>query len=317
MKNKSESNVLEPLSYPGITGLIAAAHSPFDASGDVFLDAIEKQAAHLIHHGIQVAFICGSTGESHSLSLLERKAIAQRWLEVTDGMPLQVIVHVGGNCLTDARELAQHAAERGAMAIAALSPSYFKPASVAALVESMAWIAAESPATPFYFYDIPALTSVRFPMSQFLELAEERIPNLVGIKFTHDDLDSLQQCLQLQNGRWDILWGVDELFLDALTRGVRGAVGSSYNFAAEIYYRLMSAFERGEMETAAIEQQRAVDSINLLAKYGYLPAAKFVMGLLGVPLGPARLPLMNLTEDNQKQLRTELDDLGFFDWISK
>ncbi len=317
MQERSNAPALDYETRLGIAGLIAAVHSPFDAHGDLYLEAIEKQASHLIHQGIYVAFICGSTGESHSLSLIERKLISERWFEVTRGTSLQVIVHVGGNCLRDAHELAYHAAKGGAMAIAALSPSYFKPASVSDLVESMSGIAAKAPETPFYFYDIPVLTGVKFSMPEFLGLAKDRIPSLAGIKFTNDDLESLRQCLQADDGRWDILWGIDEKLLEAMNRGARGAVGSSYNFAAAIYYRLMRAKEQGDMRTAALQQQRAVDAISLLAGFGYLPAAKFVMELLGVPVGPARLPLKYLTTDDKQRLQVGLDRLGFFDWIGQ
>src|SRR6188474_1653263 len=108
-------------------GLVAATHTPFHADGALNLAAVEKQAAHLLNDGVVNVFIGGTTGESSSLTLEERHALAQRWCEVTRGTALRVIVHVGSNCLTDARALAAQAQQLGAVAIAALAPSYFKP----------------------------------------------------------------------------------------------------------------------------------------------------------------------------------------------
>ena len=90
-------------------GLVVAAHSPFTPHGELNLAVIEKQAEHYVQNGLGIVFIGGSTGECHSLSLDERLQLAQRWLQVARGLPLKVVVHVGSNCLGDARTLAAQA----------------------------------------------------------------------------------------------------------------------------------------------------------------------------------------------------------------
>lgn len=300
-----------------LNGLVAAVHSPFHAEGPLNLAAVERQAAHLLAHRINTVFLCGSTGESHSLTLAERRQLAQRWTEVARGTELRVVVHVGSNCLPDAVELAAQAESLGACAIAALAPSYFKPRTLPDLVQWCAAIAAAAPKTPFYFYDIPVLTGVNFGMSTFLKQAADRIPTLAGIKFTNTDLMSYQQCLAADEGAFDIPWGVDESLLSALAVGAHGGVGSSYNFAAPVYQRLLAAFARGDLEAARQEQMRSVQLIQLLASYGYLGAAKAVMKMLGVDVGPARLPNNNPTPEQIVKLRGELEQLGFFEWIGQ
>lgn len=294
-----------------LEGLIAAAHSPFGSDGAINLSAIEKQAQHYLQTGIKAAFICGSTGESHSLTLAERRQMAERWRDVVKGTNLKLIVHVGSNCLSDAAELAEHAGQIGAYAISALSPSYFKPGNVETLVESMAKIATRAPSTPFYFYDIPALTNVNLSMVRFLELAPKSIPNLVGLKFTNSDMSSLQHCLQYAQNYWDILWGVDEVLLAALTLGVRGAVGSSFNFCAPLHLKTIAAFEKSDWATARKSQHQAVQWIEILARYGYMAAAKFCLECQGVPVGPARLPQGNLSAEAKANLLRELQAAGF------
>lgn len=295
--------------------LVAATHTPFHPDGSLHLGIVEKQAAHLLKQGVRFAFIGGTTGESSSLTVEERLALTTRWMEVTRGTDLRVVVHVGANCLADARALAAQAGQLGAAAISALAPSYFKPRSLDLLIACCADIAAAAPATPFYYYDIPVLTGVSFPMTDFLAQAPARIPTLAGLKFTNPDLMAYQLCLRVAGGKWDLPFGVDEHFLGALAMGAQGAVGSGYNFAAPIYLRLMKAFAAGDLAAARTEQFRGVQLVQLLAGHGYMGAAKAVMGMLGVEVGPPRLPNASLSADQVKTLRSQLETLGFFDWI--
>jgi N-acetylneuraminate lyase len=300
-----------------LRGLVAATHTPFHTDGSLNLAIVEQQAAHLLANDVTAVFIGGTTGESSSLSLDERRSLAQRWMEVARGTAMRVIVHVGANALCDARVLAAEAQQHGAHAIAALSPSYFKPRSLDALVACAADIAAAAPATPFYFYDIPSMTGVSFPMADFLAQASERIPNLAGLKFTNPDLMSFQLCLHADGGAWDVPFGCDEFLLAALSLGATGAVGSTYNFAAPIYHRVMRAFAAGDFATARVEQFRSVQLVQLLAGVGFMGAAKAVMGMLGVKVGPARLPNGTPPPEQEKKLRADLDAMGFFDWIKR
>lgn len=193
-------------------GLIAAPFTPLGADGRLNLDVVASYASKLQQDGVVGAFICGTTGEGMSLTTNERCQLAERWVQVApDG--LQVIVHVGHNSLTDACELAAHAQRIGADSIACMSPTFFKPLGIEGLVTWCQRVAQAAPDLPFYYYHIPSMTGVNVPVNQFLKLAGPRIPNLVGAKFTYEDLNDFQQCLQQENGKYDMLFGRDELFL--------------------------------------------------------------------------------------------------------
>ncbi len=298
-----------------LVGLVAAVHTPFRADGSLHLDVVEAQAAHLRAHGIDLAFVGGSTGESHSLSVEERRALARRWTGAARGTGLGVVVHVGANCLADSRALAAQAEELGAVAISALAPSYFKPRDLETLVACCAEVAAAAPATPFYFYDIPSLTGVSLPMPEFLERAPARVPTLAGMKFTSPDLAAYQLCLRAGGGAFDVPYGVDEWLLAALALGARGGVGSTYNFAAPLYRRMLGAFAAGDLAAARAEQLRSAELVHVLAGFGYMGASKAVMGMLGVDVGPPRLPHVALAPGRVAELRGRLEALGFFDWV--
>ena len=304
------------MQHASLKGLTAATHTPFHDDGSLKLAVVAKQADHFLANYVTTVFIGGSTGESHSLSLAERIALSLRWFEVVDGTSLRVVVHVGSNCLADARTLASQAEQLGAAAISALCPSYFKPRSLDMLISCVGDIAAAAPQTPFYFYDIPVLTGVNFSMPEFLEQAGNRIPNLAGIKFTNPDLMAFQLCLRADSGKWDVPFGCDEFLLAALALGAKGAVGSSFNFAAPVYHRMIAAFERGDLATARDEQFRSVRLIQLLASYGYMGAAKAVMGMLGIPVGPARIPNGTLSKEQVSLLKSKLEEMGFFEWVN-
>jgi N-acetylneuraminate lyase len=296
-------------------GLVVAAHSPFHTDGSLNLAAVEKQAAHFLKHNLTTVFVAGTTGECHSLTLEERRALAQRWSEVIRGTALKLVLHVGSNCLEDCRLLSAPAQAIGATAISSFAPSYFKPPNLDMLVAWCAGIASAAPQIPFYFYDIPALSGVSFPMLDFLAQGSTRIPTLAGIKFTNPDLMAYQFVLRADNGEWDVPFGLDEHLLGALAMGARGAVGSGFNFAAPIYTRLLRAFSAGDLASAREEQFRGAQLVQALGNFGYLGATKALMEMLGVRVGPARLPNTNLTAEQKSGLRGKLEEMGFFEWI--
>ena len=129
---------------PGpLSGLIPACYTPLGPDGRLNLSMVEPQARFLRQSGIDTVFVGGTTGEFASLSLAERMALVERWCEALGGA-LKVAVHVGHNCLPEAVALAGHARKAGAMAIATMAPSYFKPLTVGDLIDFCVPIAAEA-----------------------------------------------------------------------------------------------------------------------------------------------------------------------------
>ena len=272
--------------------LVVAAHTPFHADGSLAPEVVPALAEFLAARGTRTVFITGSTGESHSVTTAEKLAIYQAWSTAGPANGLRVIAHVGSNCIEDAKTLARSARDCGFVAISALAPSYFKPAGVAGLVDVCAVIASAAPETPFYYYDIPALTGLTLPMERFLT-ETAGIPNLAGIKFTNPDLVSYRRSLDVAGDRYDLPWGVDEMLLAALATGARGGVGSTYNWAPDLYRKLIDSFGSGDMAEARRLQSLSIAMIDVIAATGFLGTAKALMGRLGVPVGPARLPLGN------------------------
>jgi len=301
-----------------IKGLISAPFTAMNPDCSVNLEVIERQAKFLDNNGVEGAFICGTTGESMSLTTRERTDIAARWADVApDG--LKVIVHVGDTCLEDCKTLAAHSQEIGAWGIGAMAPCFFRPNDVGDLVDFSAQIAASAPSLPFYYYHMPSMTHVNFPMISFLEQASDKIPNLAGIKYTYEDLMDFQLCLGFEDGRFDILYGRDETLICGLSLGVCGAVGSTYNFASPLYNKLIEAFESGDLAGARKLQKKAVDLIQLIlhSPGSFHAVCKSIMTMLGIDCGPVRSPLANITPIQYETLKTELEGNGFFKYGSQ
>jgi N-acetylneuraminate lyase len=293
-----------------LTGLIAAPFTPFQPGGELNLNMIDQQAASLTADGVIGVFVCGTTGEGLSLTTAERMQVAERWMKSSAGR-LKIIVHVGHNSLGDCQELARHAAKIEADAFAAVSPSFFRPVNVEQLADFCAEVAKAAPGLPFYYYHIPVMTNVNLPMIDFVRLAAKRIPNFAGLKFTDENLMSYSQCLNFESGRFNILFGRDEILLAALSLGATGAVGSTYNFMAPLYLKLKAAFERGDLVSARRFQSTAIEIIAVMSRHGGLPAGKAMMKMIGVDCGPVRPPLQELSVEGQNALRVELERVGF------
>lgn len=291
--------------------LIAAPFTPLRPDGTLDEDVIERQAARLVSDGVDGAFVCGTTGEGPSLTSAERMRVAERWM--ASAGPLQVLVHVGHASVMESRALAEHAARIGAAGIGCFAPFFFRPATIDDLVASAAAVAAAAPGLPFFYYHIPSMTGVDLPMRDVLPVAAARIPNLAGIKYTHDDLDDFEACVRFEGGRFEMLFGRDEMLLDAVGRGATAAIGSTYNYMAPRYRRMFAAQERGDASAARAEQHAARAVIDVMLRHGGLPAGKAIMALIGIDCGPVRLPLMSLDATARRRLGVDLSAVGFPD----
>lgn len=301
-----------------LEGLIAAPFTPMNPDGSLNLFLIPAYYEFLKANGVTGAFICGSTGEGVSMTLEEKKDVAKAWADCTQNdNEFKVMMFLGGTSLADCKDLAVNAEQLGLYAISFTAPYYFKPANVEMLAQACYEVASVVPEMPFYYYHIPVLTGVNFAMLDLLKAVEGKIPNFVGIKYTHEDFMDFQSCLEYQNNRFDMLWGRDENMLSALVLGAKGAVGSTYNYAAPLYHRLIDAFESNDLESARTHQLTAINMIRLLGKYGGIATGKAYMKLVGMDCGEFRLPVSNMNSQQFEEFKNDLNNLNFSEFCSK
>lgn len=295
-------------------GLVAATFTPFTDSGELNLVVIRQYADYLCQRGVLNVFVNGTAGEGLTLTVSERKLLAEEWVKAAAGR-MTVIVQVGCESLKDTCTLAEHAQEIGANAIGVLPSMYHKPSSIVHLVTCLEKVCEAASSIPMYYYHIPARTGVTFLMEDFLDAARDRLPTLRGLKYSSPDLSDYGRCVVHSGGRFQILYGCDEQLLGALALGGTGAIGSTYNFAGKLYNRLLAAFHKCDQETAKLEQRRSQAMVKIHNKYGE-PAGvgKAIMKLAGLDVGPPRLPALPLSIESMKNLEKDLRDIGFFDW---
>ncbi len=300
------------MTFDHLNGLISAPFTPMGNDGSLNLSIIPAYYKFLKSNGVTGAFICGSTGEGVSLTLKEKKEVANAWAACSNhDHDFNVMMFLGGTCVADCIELARHSREIGLYAVSFTGPFYFKPANAVVLAECCKAVADSVPDMPFYYYHIPVLSGVNVAMFDLLKAVDRKIPNFAGIKYTHEDFMDFQSCMNFRDGRYDMLWGRDENMLPALALGTKGAVGSTFNYAAPLYYSLIEAFHNNDLALAAELQQKSIDMIRLLGKYGGISVGKAYMKVAGLDCGEFRLPVKNMNISQFEDFKADVGRLGF------
>lgn len=301
-----------------IHGLISAPFTPFDSEGNINLTVIPAYYNLLKSNKVTGAFICGSTGEGVSLTFSEKVEVMKAWASLTKhDADFALIMFLGGTNIKECQELAKIAEQEGVDAISFTSPYYFKPANVKQLAKCCKEIAAVAPNTAFYYYHIPVLTGGNYAMIDLLNEIDDMIPTFKGIKYTHEDFMDFLSCMNFKGGKYNMLWGRDENMLSSLVLGCKGAVGSTYNYAAPLYHDLIEAFDNGELEKANALQQKSIDMIRLLGKYGGIATGKAYMKLVDVNCGEFRLPIANMSAESFALFKKDVESIGFESFKSK
>ena len=301
---------MEGKTYKRIKGLVAATFTPFDNEGKVNIGIIPKYADYLAKEKVQGVFICGTSGESLSLSTTERIILAEACIKAAQKR-FRVIIHVGSNNQAEAIELAKHASKIGADGIAMMAPTFFKPCNIDDLITFFKPVATSASNTPFYYYNMPSATGVSLSVKEFLKKAKTIIPNLVGVKFTSNNFMEMAECINLEEHSFEILNGYDENLICALALGAEGGVGSTYNYIPFIYNHLIEAFKQGDLEEARKLQMKSIDIVNIIIRHGGgTRGGKAIMHLLGIDCGNCRPPFSPITENEYTNLKEELKQVN-------
>ncbi|XP_069497512.1 N-acetylneuraminate lyase [Ambystoma mexicanum] len=305
---------------PQNLGLVAATFTPLTQDSEINLSVIGSYVDYLIHaQGVKKIFVNGTTGEGISLTVQERKLLAEEWVRQGKGKMDQVIVHVGSSSLKEAQEMARHAASIKADAICAISPSFLKPPNVGALVSYLSEVALAAPSIPFYYYHIPSLTGVLFRVEDVLDEMEKCsvtkcLTNFQGVKFSGLDLLDFGQCIHRHGHKLSFFYGVDEQLLSAMVMGANGAVGSTYNYMGRAANEMLSDFQKGNLVSAQKKQFLTQEFLSYLFHQGVgLADFKGIMSFVSkIDLGPARLPLQINKSIDLAAAVDKMKDLGLF-----
>lgn len=290
-----------------LSGLIAAAHTPFNADGSVNLEMIPRQAELMIRQGVTGVYICGTTGEGISCSVAERQAVMEQWTRAARGK-LFIIAHVGALALPDVQTLAGFAQKIACDAVSVVPANFFKPANVEMLVEYCQQALKTAPELPFYYYHT-GMSGVNLSMVKFLELADKKFPQLAGIKFNSPDLYEYQNCLAAVEGKYDITYGVDEFFAGAVALGAKSAIGSTYNYMAPLFIQIAKELKAGNLNQVQLDMRKVCQVVDILVQYGGVAAGKVIMSAHGLDMGDVRLPLKSISPEGKKDILERIEKL--------
>ncbi|XP_036356960.1 N-acetylneuraminate lyase isoform X3 [Octopus sinensis] len=246
-----------------------------------------------------------------ALTIDERKLAAVGWINAARGKIKKVILHVGAANLRSSIELAKHAEAIGADAIACMCPTFYKPKTEENLINYLSQVAAAAPSTPFFYYSIPHMTHVHLDEVKVMQLAMLKIPTLHGMKDCTDCLTKSLVCAHLDRRKLQVVIETPGDMLPSLSIGIPCLAIPAY--MAPIYNRMKNALEAGDSETAQRDQLMAVNVVKITSKYNeeLVSREKAMLSLFGMDLGPTRLPLVSMPEEQKIAMKLELEELGF------
>jgi dihydrodipicolinate synthase/N-acetylneuraminate lyase len=275
-----------------LKGALAAAVTPLRDAGEALdEDAFEPYVEYLAAGGLDGILALGTTGEGILLRLEERRRAAELFVDAArDGF--QVAVHCGAQTTADTVELATHAAEIGADAVAVIGPPYYA-LDEEAIVAHFAAAAAACAPLAFYLYEFRARAGYAVPPAA-IERLRGLAPNLAGLKVSNQPFEDVEP--YLIEGL-DVFVGAESLVLRGLESGAAGSVSGLAAVFPELVARLVH--ER----TGDVADVRAH-----LERFPFQAAAKFCLGRLGVPVREdVRRPLRQLLPEEKSQLETWLE----------
>ncbi len=285
-----------------LKGNIPAIITPFDKEDEVDQEGLKKNIDFLINH-IDGVVPCGTTGESPTLTYEEHKQVIGHVIDIVNGR-VPVIAGTGSNSTREAIELTKHAAELGADASLIVAPYYNRPTQEGIYQHYKA--IAKSCNLPLVVYNIPSRTGINIEPSTFEKLA--KIDNIVGVKAASGNFGQMMKILD--NTDLTLVSGDDNLTLPVLSIGGKGVISVASNIIPEAISEMISAFEKGDLETAREINYRYFKLFNAIFLETNPGPIKEAMKMMGLAAGHVRAPLVDLGDENREKLKSVLVELG-------
>ncbi|KYN22602.1 N-acetylneuraminate lyase, partial [Trachymyrmex cornetzi] len=294
-------------------GLIAPVLTPFNTNGSLNLEVISKYATHLAKKGIKGILVNGTNGEGMTMSVAERKLVAEAWVKAVEETKQHLMVQVGGAPLPDVIELTKHASSLPVNSILCLPELYFKPTTPKQLIQYLEIVGEAAPKIPLLYYHFPTMTNVNIHMGRFLESIGDKIPSFVGIKFTSSNLEEGAQALRADNRKFSIFLGNNQLVPAAYAIGMNSFILSSLNMFPELVLDLLAVCKNGDMIKANNMQEKLSSAVIAIMKHdNRVQAAKIATALLtDIDAGPSRAPPRSISSETVATMIKDLKNLGY------
>ncbi|MDO4273916.1 MAG: 4-hydroxy-tetrahydrodipicolinate synthase [Eubacteriales bacterium] len=288
-------------------GAGVAIVTPMHEDGKVNFEKLGEILEFQIANSTDAIIICGTTGESSTLTHGEHlQAIKYTIDKVAKRVP--VIAGTGSNCTETAVMMSKEAVLYGADALLLVTP-YYNKATQKGLIEHYTTIANAVPETPIIMYNVPSRTGCNIQPATAVALAKN-VKNIVGIKAASGDLSQIAKMMSMADGCIELYSGNDDQVLPILSVGGLGVISVLSNVAPKYTHDMVMKYLDGDTAGATKMQLDAIPLINaLFCEVNPIPV-KEAMNLMGMNVGPVRMPLSEMEPANKEKLAKALKDFG-------
>ena len=287
------------------TGSGVAIVTPFLPNGAINYEKLDELIEYHIANKTDAIIICGTTGESSTLTEEEHMECIKFTIErVKNRIP--VIAGTGSNATFTTIEMSKEAAEYGADGLLLVTP-YYNKATQKGLVAHYKAVAKEVK-VPIILYSVASRTGVNITPETVMELS--KVENIVAIKEASGNISQVAKIMQMTDGKLDLYSGNDDQIVPLLSLGGKGVISVLANIAPEYTHNICQKFFEGDVKESCRMQLQALPLINkLFCEVNPIPV-KTALNLMGREVGGLKMPLTPMEEEHKKELMEEMKKFG-------
>ncbi len=288
------------------TGAGVAIVTPFNEDESINYDRLDELIDYHCSHGTDSIIICGTTGESATMTEKEHIECVKFTIDRVKGR-LPVVAGTGSNCTRTAVEMSKEAADYGADGLLLVTP-YYNKATQAGLIAHYTAVAKEAKA-PIIMYSVASRTGCNIEPATVAELVKN-VENIVGVKEASGNISQVAKIMELTDGNIDLYSGNDDQIVPLLSLGAKGVISVLSNVAPKETHDICERFFQGDIAGSRALQLRALPLVEqLFCEVNPIPVKRAVT-LMGMDCGPLRMPLTQITEEHEKALIKAMEDFG-------
>lgn len=287
-------------------GAGVAIVTPMHENGEVNYEKLGELLEEQIAGGTDAIIICGTTGESSTLTHEEHLDVIRYAInKVAKRIP--VVAGTGSNCTETAIYLSQEAEKAGADGLLLVTP-YYNKATQNGLKMHYTKIAA-SVSLPIILYNVPSRTGCNL-LPETVAYLVKNVENIVGVKEASGNISQVAKLMSLTNGEIDLYSGNDDQVVPILSLGGIGVISVLSNVAPRQTHEIVASYLAGDVKKSCELQLRAIDLIDaLFCEVNPIPVKK-ALNLMGKEVGPLRAPLSEMEEANACRLEQAMKEYG-------
>lgn len=288
------------------TGSGVALVTPMKENYEINYEKLEELVEFQIKNGTDSIIICGTTGESSTMTEAEHSNVIKACIDIVNKR-IPVIAGTGSNCTRTAVELSQKAEEDGADGVLIVTP-YYNKATQAGLKAHYTEIA-NSIKIPVIMYNVPSRTGCKMEASTIADLYNE-VENITSIKEATGDIGFVADVMNYTDGKIDLYSGNDDMIVPVLSLGGKGVISVLANIVPQETHDMVASYLAGNVQESLALQMKYLNVVRgLFSEVNPIPVKK-ALNLMGMNVGSLRLPLTEMSDAKAAVLEAEMKKVG-------